>query len=82
MKKQERVKPFMLLPAKQGTCPECAALHSPEEPHNRDSLFYQMKFQQMYGNWPTWKDAMRHCASEIKEAWEKELITRGIDISK
>lgn len=26
-----------------GTCPECAVKHDPEQPHNRDSLAYQYK---------------------------------------
>lgn len=28
----------------EGTCQECAVKHSPEQPHNRDSLAYQYKF--------------------------------------
>ena len=25
------------------TCPECAVVHDPQQPHNRDSLYYQYK---------------------------------------
>ena len=35
-----------ILPPKPGTCPECAVDHDPAMPHNRDSLFYQMRFRQ------------------------------------
>ena len=31
----------------EGTCPECAVKHTPDQPHNRDSLFYQYHFCQL-----------------------------------
>lgn len=34
----------------EGTCPECAVKHSPEQPHNRDSLAYQYKFYDKHGD--------------------------------
>ena len=37
----------------EGTCPECAVKHDPEQPHNRDSLTYQYKFYDQHGHWPT-----------------------------
>ena len=37
----------------EGTCPECAVRHDPDQPHNRDSLVYQYKFYDQYGRWPT-----------------------------
>lgn len=33
----------------EGTCPECAVPHDPEQPHNRDSLAYQYKFYDQHG---------------------------------
>lgn len=33
----------------EGTCPECAVKHDPEQPHNRDSLTYQYKFYDQHG---------------------------------
>lgn len=65
---------------REGHCPECAALHESYEPHNRDSLFYQFKFYQEHGRWPTWIDAMAHCSDEIKEFWIRELKALGAKI--
>ena len=63
-----------------GTCPECAVKHDPEQPHNRDSLTYQYKFFDQNGRWPTWKDAMAHCTPEMQEAWTKALEARGVTV--
>lgn len=72
--------PFTLLPAKSGTCPECATVHEPADPHNQQSLFYQYDFYGKHGRWPTWKDAMAHCAPAMRENWIRELALRGIAI--
>ena len=69
---------FVLLPPKPGTCPVCAADHTPDLPHNRDSLFYQMRFYQRHGRFPTWADAMAHCSETMKAFWKAELIKRGV----
>ena len=61
-----------------GTCPECATAHSPEQPHNQQSLCYQYKFYDTHGRWPTWADAMAHCPEEVREHWRRELEARGI----
>lgn len=83
MSKIEEQTGFRLLNnPKPGTCPECAVEHKPEFPHNRDSLFYQYKFYDEYGRWPTWKDAMEHCTEDIKELWIQELTKRGIRIEQ
>lgn len=66
----------------EGTCPECGVVHSPEDPHNRDSLYYQYKFYDQYGDWPTWADAMEHCPIHIKVLWTAELKARGVEIGK
>ncbi|OZV12429.1 hypothetical protein CIW83_09325 [Tissierella sp. P1] len=68
------------MPAAEGTCPECATKHEPEFPHNQQSLFYQYKFYNEHGRWPTWKDAMEHCSEEMKKLWTNELQSRGIEI--
>lgn len=62
----------------EGTCPECAVKHDPEQPHNRDSMAYQYKFYDGHGRWPTWEDAMEHCPEDIKEIWRNALNQRGI----
>lgn len=41
--------PSMLLPPAPGRCQTCAVAHRPEEPHNRQSFFYQMAFYQQEG---------------------------------
>ena len=69
---------FSLLPAAPGTCPECAVVHPPEEPHDQQSLFYQYKFYNDHGRWPTWEDAMRHCSEEAKTLWREELRKLGV----
>lgn len=74
------IKTFSLLPAAPDKCPECASGHPPEQPHNRDSLFYQIKFHQANGRFPTWNDAMRHCTTEMQRAWRKGLWEIGIDV--
>lgn len=68
----------MILPPKPGTCPECAVAHDPEQPHNRDSLFYQMRFYQKHGHFPTWGDAMAHCSEAVKALWREALAERGV----
>lgn len=65
----------------EGTCPECAVKHDPEQPHNRDSLAYQYKFYDKHGRWPTWEDAMAHCSDDIKEFWRMELSRRGVSVT-
>lgn len=67
-----------LLPPKPGTCPECAAAHGPAWPHNKDSLYYQMRFYQAHKRFPTWADAMAHCSEPVKKAWKEELAARGV----
>ena len=67
------LKPFMLMPAKPGTCPQCAVKHEPEAPHNKDSLFYQYYFYNENGRWPTWEDAMAHCSEDVKESVREVL---------
>lgn len=65
-----------------GTCPECAVAHTPEQPHNRDSLCYQYKFYDAHGCWPTWADAMAHCPDEVKVMWAEELKKRGVKVGR
>lgn len=63
-----------------GTCPECAAKHGPDQPHNRDSLAYQYKFYDEHGRWPTWEDAMAHCPEWIRAAWIEALREKGVEV--
>jgi hypothetical protein len=47
--------------------------HDPAEPHNQQSLYYQMAFRQQHGRWPTWTDAMSHCTPEVQAIWREGL---------
>lgn len=80
--KEIGVESMVLLPPKPGACPECAAMHTPEFPHNRDSLYYQMKFRQKHGRFPTWNDAMAHCSAEMKAVWKNELANHGVNVEE
>jgi len=62
-----------LMPCAPDACQECAKKHAPEMPHNQQSLYYQYKFYQQHGRFPTWDDAVAHCAVEVKVAWMKVL---------
>lgn len=73
---------WTLMPVSQqnGECSQCGVLHDPEEPHDRETLYYQMAFHAEHGRWPTWRDAMAHCSAEIRAAWTAALLERGIEI--
>ena len=67
------IKGMMLLPPAPDKCQICGAKHDHRKPHDKDSLYYQCWFYERHGRYPTWEDAMRHCARPLREAWEKEL---------
>ena len=71
---------WRILPAANGTCPECATKHPPEQPHNQQSLHYQYAFRLKHQRWPTWADAMAHCDDEMRAAWTRELARLGITV--
>jgi hypothetical protein len=73
-------KRFMLLPAKPGTCAECAVKHDPLYPHNQQSLYYQYHFYAEHNRFPTWADAMSHCTDDMKLFWTQELLKHGIEV--
>lgn len=79
---KERHGAVLLGKTPEGTCPMCAVKHEPEMPHNRDSLCYQYKFYDQHGRWPTWADAMAHCAPEVKAIWRRELEARGVEVGE
>lgn len=66
-----------LTPPMPGVCQVCAGIHSPEYPHNIGSLYYQMRFRQEHGRFPTWDDAMKHCAPDVKAKVHAYLMERG-----
>lgn len=68
----------VILPPVKGVCQKCAVDHDPTTPHDKDSLYYQMRFQQKHKRFPTWADAMRHCNEKVKEAWKEALLQHGV----
>lgn len=68
---------WSMLPPAKGKCQICAADHGPKEPHNAQSLYYQMAFQGIVGRAPTWADAIEHCDEPLRRAWEAELRRRN-----
>lgn len=71
---------MMLLPPAPDKCQECAVAHDPSQPHNQQSLYYQFKFQAQHGRGATWKDAMAHCAEDVRARWTKELAKHGVRV--
>lgn len=71
-------RPFTLLPPPPGCCPECAVEHGPDEPHNAQSLFYQVRFRQLHGRMATWADATAHCAADVRRRWLDALRAHGV----
>lgn len=67
-----------IMPAAEGTCPVCATVHDPWEPHNAQSLYYQICFNSMVGRGATWADALAHCAEVVRVKWTAELKRRGV----
>lgn len=57
---------FMLPPSK-GNCLVCARNHKADEPHDADSMYYQVKFTDAHGRAPTWYDACAHFDAEKQE---------------
>ncbi len=64
----------MLLPCAPDVCQECAMDHPHENPHNQQSLYYQMRFHAQHGRWPTWTDAMAHCTEPVRQHWKQALL--------
>jgi hypothetical protein len=70
----EKKNTFTLLPCAPDKCQECAVDHPYDQPHNKQSLYYQYRFYGTHGRWPTWTDAMAHCTPEVKATWCAGLI--------
>lgn len=63
-----------------GNCETCATVHTPANPHNAQSFFYQYKFFDQHGRWPNWLDAMAHCDAETQAIWIRQLEKSGVDV--
>ena len=69
----------MMLPPHPEKCQVCAVRHHPGDPHNRDSLYYQMRFYQDSQRFPTWDDAMAHCDAATQAAWRVAVAARMLE---
>ena len=78
----ENMEDIKVIPPFPGSCPICATVHRPEEPHDRDSIYYQNYFRRKHKRFPTWADAMSHCTEAMKEDFKKRLALRGIVLEK
>lgn len=63
-----------MLPGPPGTCAWCHVAHDPTQPHDKQSLPYQVKFYTIHGRYPTWSDAMVHCDDETRALWREHLV--------
>lgn len=73
---------LMPVDTSDGRCSQCATKHEPEEPHNRQAIYYQYAFRAEHGRWPTWNDAIAHCSAELRQAWTDALVERGIEMDR
>lgn len=71
---------WTLLPVdtSDGQCSQCGRQHEPEQPHDNQSLHYQYAFYAEHGQWPTWGDAMAHCAPDVQQFWTERLNELGV----
>ncbi len=70
-------KPLAVLPPAPDKCQMCAVEHAPDEPHNRDSLFYGVRFLLAHGREPTWSDALAHISPVWRARWQAALTAMG-----
>lgn len=71
-----------LMPPAPGKCPICAVEHNPEWPHDKNSLYYQIRFHSEHGRYPTWQDAMAHCPGDIKRDCIDALKEHAASVKK
>lgn len=64
---------WTIVPPPKDACQFCAARHAPDQPHNAQSLYYQMAFNGIVGRSPTWADAIAHCDEPMRQGWEAHL---------
>jgi hypothetical protein len=81
-KESESVVSWGVLPPAPDRCQTCAVDHTPDQPHDAGSLFYQFTFGNEHGRAPTWTDAMAHCTAAVRDEWTDNLRAMGVDIPK
>lgn len=78
MKEEKAVKKtspseMTLLPPHPAACQECGRKHLEDEPHDPNSLYYQVAFHRKHGRYPDFLDAMEHCSYQTKAIWAKSF---------
>ena len=69
-----------LLPPSSGMCPVCAIAHPEDYPHDANSVYYKYFFHQQHNRYPTWRDTISHCSTELQEVWCEHLVNLRVDI--
>lgn len=83
-KRTVRVMPmsaWQQLPPPADRCQVCAGDHTPEQPHNPDSLFWQTARTIAGESMPTWEEALAHVSDEVHEAWRKGLAEHDVTVA-
>jgi hypothetical protein len=75
-----QLKQMQLMPVAKGNCSQCNYQHPADQPHNAQTMYYQVAFYQEHGRWPTWVDAMSHCTTEVQAQWTIHLVDLGVDV--
>jgi hypothetical protein len=73
---------YTFAPPKPGACAVCATVHDPAMPHDRNSLYYQMRFFQDHHRLPTWGDTIADCSPFRKAYWKMIMKNKGVKISE
>lgn len=66
-----------LLKPHPDVCQVCAADHGEQEPHNPESLYWQVARRSEGLPPATWEDAMAHCSMEVQNVWKEALAEYG-----
>lgn len=66
-----------LLKPHPDVCQLCAADHKPDEPHNPESLYWQVANRSEGKPPPTWEEAMAHCSTMTQDMWKEALADYG-----
>ena len=68
-----------LLPPHPDTCQECGRMHDAHEAHDKNSLFYQVKFRMEKGRFPSWEDACAHLSEGDRKKWMDAIARIGME---
>lgn len=72
---------WMVMPPAPDRCQVCAGDHTPEEPHNPQSLYWQTKAEIAGEPAPTWEIALAHVKEPLRSHWVEELRKHGVEVS-